>query len=203
MARMTKRKKKVSVEDRLAVLPTAEAAKEKISAATESALSSVASTVGPALEDAKNRLAPVAGQALAQGKRHGRRAAAKLGVAEEPKDSHKVRNLILMLGLGAVVAAVYKKVTGKDADPAWTSGRDTAAAAPPSPVAVASHDDPLEAGPVTEPPAGDSLSDPPSGAAGPVDGSEVAPTAPLASEETVESSVPTTPDEPLEKHDLT
>ncbi len=209
MTRKTERRRKVTVvEDRIAVLPTAELAKDKIGAATETALASVAQTVGPALEDARQRLAPVAEQAIAQSKRQGRRAAVKLGVAEEPTetpDTHKLRNLVLMIGLGALIAAVYKKMTGKNADPAWTAGRDSAAAAPAGPVMAATDEsgtsdvDPV----VAEPAGSDPLTTEPAVAsAGPIDGSETAPTAPFASEETVESSVPTTPDQPLERRDF-
>ena len=46
-------------------------------------------------------------------------------MAEEPKKSHKLRNLLIVLGLAGLAAFVYKKVTGKDADPAWTQSRDS------------------------------------------------------------------------------
>jgi len=212
VVRKTERKRKVTVvEDQMVdARPTAEIARERIGAVTESALASVAQTVGPALEDARMRLAPVAEQAIAHGKRQGRRAALKLGVVEEPEpeESHKIRNLMLMLGLGAIAAAVYKMMSGKDADPAWTARRDDAAAAPTSPVTVAAVDEPASAGvdPVVAEPAGSDplmTAEPTSRVAGPIDGSETAPTAPLASEETVESSVPTTPDQPLERRDVT
>lgn len=220
MARRTERKRKVTVvEERLAGLPTAEIAKDRIGLATENALASVAQTVVPAIGEARQRLAPVAEQAIAQSKQRGRRAAVKLGVAEEPKETHKLRNLVLMLGLGALVAALYKKMTGKDADAAWTAGRDTAAAAPAAPVAAAANGDLSDVDPVVQEPVGsDSLAtEPTAGAfgsvagsetepavtsAGPIDGSETAPTAPFASEETVESPVPTTPDEPVERRDF-
>lgn len=208
MARRTERKRRVTVvEERVGALPTAEIAREKIGAVTENALASVAETVGPALGDARLRLAPVAEQAIAQSKRQGRRAAVKLRLAEEPTESpsHKLRNLVLLLGLGAIAAAVYKKMTGKDADPAWTQGRDTAADAPASPVAAATDESgTTDVDPVVAEPAGSEplTPEPAATSAGPVDGSEAAPTAPFASEETVESPVPTTPDEPLERRDF-
>ena len=37
---------------------------------------------------------------------------------------------LILLGLGGLAAFVYMKLTGKDADPAWTTGRDSAAALP-------------------------------------------------------------------------
>jgi hypothetical protein len=176
------------------VQPAAEAALDKIGAATEQIVSTVASTVGPALEDARDKvkpavddarekaldtytdtLVPLAQQALVESKVRGRRAAVKLGIADEPKKGHKLRNLLIVLGLAGVAAFVYTKVTGKDADPAWTQSRDSSAVKP-------AH-----------------AASPSATATGPVDGSDTAPTAPLASEETVESPTPTTPDKPLRK----
>lgn len=213
----------------------AAAARERLVTAVDQALTAVASTVVPALMEARGKLAPVAEQAVSQGKTRGRQAAAKglvkgkraavrLGVIEEPKKpSHKLRNLLIMVGLGGAAALAYKMLTGKDADPAWTAGRDSAApAAPVAPSPVNEADsvpwgdtpadqtpgmDPTAVDPVVAEPAG---SDPidrevPATTAGESesDGSDTAPTAPLASAETVESPVPTTPDEPLEQRDLT
>jgi hypothetical protein len=167
------------------VIPAVQEAKEKVGPALQEAMARVAPVaeqakekVGPALQEAKAKVAPVAEQAIIEGKARGRKAAVKLGVAEEPKKSHKLRNLLILVGLGGAVAYVYTKMTGKQADPAWTSSGDEAPARH-----IAAVDD-----------AGV--------AAGPVDGSDTAPTAPLPSEETVESPVPTTPDAPLEKKDL-
>jgi len=176
---------------RSSVKPAAETARDKLGTATEGAISSVAATVGPALEGARERLAPVAESAIAEGRKQGRRAAAKsreaainAGLIEPPKKSHKLRNMVLVLGLGGVAAFLYKKFTGNDADPAWTAGRDSAAA-------DARATTPLHAAAVDEtlPP-------------GAVDDADMAPTAPFASEETVESTSPTTPDQPIEKKDL-
>ncbi len=208
MARNLVRRRKVTVvEDQVTTPPPTAVAKEKLGAATAAtgtALASVASTVGPALDDARHRLAPVAEQALAQSKRQGRRAALKLGMVQEPvePETHKIRNLMVMLGLGAMAAAAYKMLSGKDADPAWTAGRDSAAA-PTAPVTVDVVDEYSTVDPVMAEPAGSDplMSDVP--IAGSVAGSETAPTAPLASTETVESPVPTTPDEPLDRRDLT
>jgi hypothetical protein len=101
-----------------------------------------------------------------------------MGIVEEPKSSHRLRNLLIVLGLGGIAAFVYTKLTGKQADPAWTTSPEE----PARHIAAVSDT---------------------GTAAGPVDGSDTAPTAPLPSEETVESPVPTTPDDPLEKRDLT
>ena len=144
-----------AVEDaRSSVQPAAEAALDKIGEATEQIVTTVAATVVPALEDAKDKakdvtkdsvkpavedakdkaletyketLVPLAAAALVEGKARGRRAAVKLGVADEPKKTHKLRNLLVILGLAGLAAFVYKKLTGKDADPAWTQSRDSSA----------------------------------------------------------------------------
>ncbi|MBA2560322.1 MAG: hypothetical protein H0V07_10645 [Propionibacteriales bacterium] len=211
-------------EARAAMRPAAGNARVKLGEATDQALLTLTTTVLPALVEARDKLAPVAEQAMSQGKLRGRDAALRWGMLEEPPEpeapSHKLRNLFIVLGLGGAAAAAYKLLTGKDADPAWTSGRDSAAAsATPAPAPDTSGDsvpwgdtppdnagmDPSQVDPAAAEPAG---SDPlaaemPSSTAGPTDGSDTAPTAPLASEETVESSVPTTPDQPLQRNDLT
>jgi hypothetical protein len=156
------------------------------------ALGDARDRMAPVVDTARDRLAPAAGVAVAAGKRGGMRAAVKLGLAEEPAPpkSHKLRNLLIVLGLGALAALVYTKLSGKDADPAWTAGRDSAAAAP---------DQPAPAQPVAGVPATSDQNGTPGGT---TDHSDTAPTAPLASQETVESPVPTTPDQPLESKDL-
>lgn len=147
--------------------------------AAEQAAASVASTVGPALSDAKDRITPLledardaiipaAEAALEAIKDKGHDVAVSAGVAEEKKKSHKLRNFLIVLGLGGAIAFTIKKLSGKDADPVWTESRDDAAAGRTA-------------------------------TSSPVDQSDTAPTAPLASEETVESPVPTTPDNPLEE----
>jgi hypothetical protein len=184
-----------------AVEPKADVALDKLSTATDQARVTMSETVVPAVQDAKDKVAPaiqeakdkivpaiqeamdkvipVAEQAIQESKERGRMAAEKVGIVEKPKKSHKLRNLLIVLGLGGVAAFVYTKLTGKQADPAWTTS------------------------PERDEPARHIAAVNDSGtAAGPVDGSDTAPTAPLPSEETVESPVPTTPDEPLEKKNL-
>jgi hypothetical protein len=190
VARKSARKKISSAADdaRSSVRPAAESAIDRIGTATEQVISSVAASAedarnrfGPTVEDARDKMVPVVAGAVATGRRRGREAAVRAGIVEEKKETHKFRNFLIVLGLGGVAAFVYTRMTGKNADPAWTTSRDSAAstprqhAAPPTAAAVA---------------------------AGPVDGSDTAPTAPLASEETVESPTPTTPDAPLEKKNV-
>jgi hypothetical protein len=161
--------------------------RDKITQAAGSAGSTVASTVrpavsdakdamgpvvddakarfGPVLEDAKDvlvrgteeakeMLAPMAAEVVRAGRETGHKAAVKAGIVDEPKKTHKLRNLLIVLGIGGLVAFAYKKVAGRDSAPQWTAPRD------------------------------------------------VAPSAPLPSEETVESPVPTTPDDPLEQRSV-
>ena len=193
------RKKMISAAEdaREAARPAAENALDKLSSATQDVMSSVASTVGPALEDARDRLVPViddardkigpvAASAVLAGKVKGQQAAVRLGLAEEPKKkSHLVRNLLVALGLGAAVAVAYKRFFGTDVDPAWTATRDSASASG-----------------ISTPDASTTPLDPTDALPEPTDQSDTAPTAPFVSEETVESPVPTTPEEPLEKHDV-
>ena len=189
MALKSARKKISSAADdaRSSVQPAAESAIDRIGTATEQVISSVAASAedarhrfGPAVEDARDKVAPVVAGAVATGRKRGREAAVRAGLVEEKKKSHKFRNFLLVLGLGGVAAFVYSKMTGKAADPAWTTSRDSAASTPRQHAAPR----------------------PAAATAGPVDGSDTAPTAPLASEETVESPTPTTPDAPLEKKNV-
>jgi hypothetical protein len=147
--------------------------------------------IGPAVDSAKDKIIPAAGVAVAAGKRRGQKAAVALGLVEEPKPSHKLRNVLILLGLGGLAAFVYTKLSGgKDADPAWTAGRDRAAA-------------PTTAEPVPTPvPAPEPVSPLAEEGSTVEDNSDTAPTAPFPSEETVESTVPTTPDTPLEERSV-
>jgi hypothetical protein len=169
--------------------PYVEDAKDRISPVVEDARD----RISPVVDSARDKIVPAAGVAVAAGKRRGRKAAVALRLADEPKKSHKVRNLLILLGLGGAAAFVYAKLSGKDADPAWTAGRDRAAA-PTTPVAEPT----TPAAESAEPPLTEPVEPPVTEA----DNSDVAPTAPFASEETVESDVPTTPDEPLEEKEV-
>ncbi len=123
--------------------PKADLAMEKLGTATEQAKTTMTDTVVPAvqttmtdtvkpalqeakdkivpaIQDAKDKIVPVAEQAFAETKQKTRQAAEKAGVIEEQKKSHKLRNFVILLGLGGAVAYAYTKLTGKQADPAWT-----------------------------------------------------------------------------------
>ncbi len=206
-------------EARAAMRPAADNARVRMGTATDQALATLTTAVLPALVEAREKLAPYADQAMTQGRTRGRQAALRWGIIEEPpppppEKGHWLRNLLVTLGLGGVGAVAYKALSGSNADQSWTySGNDTAAPTSPAsaePAGGTDNDsvpwgDTPAVDPVVAEPAG---SDPldaevPSATAGPIDGSDTAPTAPLPSQETVESAVPTTPDEPLQKRDVT
>ncbi len=185
--------------------PVIEDAREKIGPAVEDARVKMA----PVMSDARDKMAPLAESAIVASKMQGHKAAVKLGLVEEPQpESHKIRNLIIVLGLGGAAAFAYKTLTGKDADPAWTASRDSAAASHANYGYESSDSSSDESHSSPESGSLDSTSHlaaagvPPLSTDAPGDESDTAPSAPFASEETVESHVPTTPDEPLERKSL-
>lgn len=156
------------------VLPAlAEATEQTIAAVQHNVLPALADAkdkLAPVAEDAKAAIAPMAATAVATTKHKAADAAALLsGEPEEKKKKHRVRNLLIVLGIAGAAAFAYRKLTG-GSEPTWVS---------PDP----------EVGPDTT-------------SSGAEDKSDTAPTAPLPSEETVESPTPTTPDEPLEEHQV-
>lgn len=175
--------------------PAVEDARDKIGPVVEDARDKLI----PVVEDARDKMAPLAASAALTTKAQGHKAALKLGIVEEPQPpSHRIRNLLVVLGLGGIAAFAYQKLTGKDADPAWTASRDTAAASQSatttSPASTVNGTGLAASEAAADPTGGDTTV--------PGDQSDTAPTAPFATEETVESHVPTTPDEPLEKREL-
>lgn len=165
------------------IVPLVGSARERIGPVVDDARDRLT----PLVEDAKDKLVPAAEQGLAASKAGGRKAAIRLGLVEEPPlvVSHKFRNFLVLLGLGALAAFVASRLTSRDVDPAWTAGRDAAAATPTqSPADLSATTVTTDAG------------------LNGTDQSDTAPTAPFASEETVESQQPTTPDSPLEQRNL-
>ena len=91
----------------------------------------------PALAEAKERLThdvlPVITAAIAaageatedvreETSKRGKAAVAALkGEVEAPKKKHRLRNLLLVLGLGGIVAAVAKKLSDREPTTAWQS----------------------------------------------------------------------------------
>jgi hypothetical protein len=166
--------------------------------------------ITPVLEDARNVLAPVAQQAIAGSRRRGRRAAVRLGLAEEPKQSHRFRNLLILVGLSGAGFLAYKKFfsggeSWSEADAGTTNGGSRGpvagshSASTPSASAASTGSAPA---PAPAPASGSTSKTTSAPKAKPRRNNETAPTAPLASEETVESHEPTTPDEPLEENKI-
>ncbi|MEJ7630131.1 MAG: hypothetical protein WKF54_11125 [Nocardioidaceae bacterium] len=178
------------------VSPVTGSARDSLGSALDDTRSRVGPALGdarerlaPALEEARDKLAPVAQQAIVSSRRKGRRAAVRLGLAEEPKQGHKFRNLLALLGLSGVGYFLYRKFySGAQS---WSEPSTATTTGGSRGTSTGMHTAPASA---ARPPGGGSDSTPK-----PHRNTEAAPTAPLASEETVESPEPTTPDNPLEE----
>jgi hypothetical protein len=154
---------------RAAAAPVAVQAKDTLGSVAEQAKTVMAETVVPALSEAAEKLAPLVDEAkdaivpaataaIAATKDKSHKAAEKVGIVDAPKKKHRLRKLLIVLGIAAAAGFVYKKMSGGK-EPTWTT---------------------------TAPGAG----------------TDTAPTAPLASDEAVASTEPTTPDAPLEETDV-
>lgn len=178
------------------VAPVIDEAKERLAPYVEEARTHANETLVPAArtaaDDARRaydkKVAPQVGAALTASEPYReeakRRGAATLAAAKgevaapKKKDSHKLRNLVLLLGLGGLVFAAAKYF--KDDSAAWES-------------------DYPSAGPTAVP----DPSDPVSGAEGPVTGDAAAASPDVALADADEHPHrPTDPDNPLERKDL-
>lgn len=119
--------------------PAAEQARDKAAPAFNEAMERIAPIVEEARIQASEILRPVAAAAAArsepyreEAKRRGVATVAALkGEVEAPTEkSHKLRTVVLVLGLGGAVAWGYKWFTGRDADAAWQSSYDPMPAPP-------------------------------------------------------------------------
>jgi hypothetical protein len=143
-----------------AVGPAAGQAKETLAAVAEQArtvlsetvvpaLSDAADKLGPLMEEAKDAVVPVATAAIASTKEKGHAAAVKVGVVEEPKKKHRLRKLLIALGIAGLAAVVYKKVSGGK-QPTWTTTTEPTMAADTAPTApLASEETVASATPTT------------------------------------------------------
>ena len=132
MARKSQNKLVSAAEDvRDAAVPAAEQAAASVASTVGPALSDAKDKLTPLLEDARDAIIPAAEAALAAVKEKSHDVAVSAGVVEEKK-SHKLRNFLIVLGLGGAIAFAIKKLSGKDADPVWTESRDDAAAGRPA-----------------------------------------------------------------------
>ncbi|HET7388693.1 MAG TPA: hypothetical protein VFJ19_18730 [Nocardioidaceae bacterium] len=119
--------------------------------------------------------------ARAEGRRRGKAALAALkGEAEAPRKRHRLRNLLFVLGLGGLVAAIAKKLSDREPTTAWQSSYT-----PPPPPAPASPADDATTGSHRAHDAGAATPD-------------VA-----AADAEAEPHAATTPDEPAEETDVT
>lgn len=112
-------------------------AKQKAGPALAGARDKARDKAGPAVHDAKTRMAtevlPLIAAAVAaadeatdevrtETKKRGKAAMAALkGDVEPPKKKHRVRKLLLVLGLGGLLAAVAKKLADRPATTTWQS----------------------------------------------------------------------------------
>ncbi|HET7174091.1 MAG TPA: hypothetical protein VFI30_07460 [Nocardioidaceae bacterium] len=114
-------------------------------------------------QTAREQAAPIVDSALTTGRQAAGRAAVRLRLVPPPKRHHRVRNLLLALGLGGLAAIGYRLWSGRESEPAWTpvadpAGGRAAPAPPPRQVrrdldedvpAVGEHPQPAEAADAT------------------------------------------------------
>lgn len=98
-------------EAREKAAPALHEARDKISTDVLPVLTAAVAAAGAATED-------VRGETAKRGKAV---AAALKGEVEAPRQSHKLRNLLVLLGLGGLVAFVVKKKSEREPTTAWQS----------------------------------------------------------------------------------
>ncbi|MFP5252484.1 MAG: hypothetical protein ACLGH4_01655 [Actinomycetes bacterium] len=91
--------------------PALHEAKDRISSDVLPVLTAAVAAAGAATEDVREETAK-RGKAV---------AAALKGDVEPPKESHKLRNLLVLLGLGGLIAFVVKKKSDREPTTAWQS----------------------------------------------------------------------------------
>ena len=98
-------------EAREKAAPALNEAKDRISSDVLPVLTAAVAAAGAATEDVREETAK-RGKAV---------AAALKGEVEAPKQTHKLRNLLVLLGLGGLVAFVVKKKSDREPTTAWQS----------------------------------------------------------------------------------
>ena len=98
-------------EAREKTAPALHEAKDRINSDVLPVLTAAVAAAGAATEDMRGETAK-RGKAV---------AAALKGEVEAPKESHKLRNLLVLLGLGGLVAYVVKKKSDREPTTAWQS----------------------------------------------------------------------------------
>lgn len=109
------------VEARDKAAPALHEARDRISSDVLPVLTAAVAAAGAATED-------VRGETAKRGKAV---AAALKGEVEAPKQTHKLRNLLVLLGLGGLVAFVVKKKSEREPTTAWQSSYTPSPASAP------------------------------------------------------------------------
>lgn len=126
-------------KERLA--PHLVAAKGKVGPAAEQAAERarqmVLQDVIPQMTAAMTAAATASEPYRQEAQRRSRAAAAALRGVElepvEPEKKHRLRNLLLLLGLGGIAAAVYRWMSGNDAESSWQEAYEPTPAQPQTP----------------------------------------------------------------------
>jgi hypothetical protein len=120
------------VMDRLA--PHVESAREKATPAVDTAKARFTTEVLPVLTAAVAAASEATEELREEASKRGAATAAALkGEVEAPsKKSHKLRNLLIILGLGGIAAFVTKRMSDRQASTAWQSSYTPTPAAPMS-----------------------------------------------------------------------
>lgn len=117
-----------------------EVARPHVEAALDSTKQFVADTAVPAINDARDKAAPVIAAGAAevatkagQAKEYAATKAAEVGPTKAPKKRSKVKVLLLAAGAAGAVAVVAKKLQGSSQDDGWQSSYTPTP--PPAPAA--------------------------------------------------------------------
>jgi vacuolar-type H+-ATPase subunit H len=109
-------------EAREKTAPLIAEAREKAGTATSEARDVLTSEVLPVLTAAVAAAGAATEDVRGETKKRGKAVAAALkGEVEPPKKSHKLRNLLVLLGLGGIAAFVAKKISNREPTTAWQS----------------------------------------------------------------------------------
>ena len=111
--------------------PLVAEAREKATPALESARDKLTTEVLPVITAAIAAAGEATEDVRGETKKRGKAAVAALkGEVEAPKEKHRVRKLLILLGLGGVVAFVAKKMSDRPATTTWQSSYTPTPAAP-------------------------------------------------------------------------
>lgn len=121
---MVKEAKLRAAEAREKAAPYVHEMREKTNPHVEGARTKLATEVLPVLTAAVAAASEATEEVRDEAKKRGSATAAALkGELEAPqqKESHKLRNFLILLGLGALIAFVAKKMSDREASTAWQS----------------------------------------------------------------------------------